>query len=187
MNHNEFIKPILFLQSMYGRTIPDAVINQYWEILKTMQIDKWDIACNNVIKTFVPTSQVPFPLIPHFLTACGESGHTKAVAAIAEVKRVISKFGAYATVDFRDRILHGVIERFGGWVTVCNWTHKDWQFNERNFIDAYEAAQLTGEKGSEVLYGIVDNENETKNNPVGIDAIGNVLLENLKQIGRNQL
>lgn len=162
MNEKSFKTGILFLSEAYGKKLKDEIISMYWEILKEYSDVEFKKMLEGLIKTFIPTSQVPFPLIPHFLEAVGDNVKTKAQLAVMAVKNAIAKVGPYNSVTFGDRALHETIHQFGGWVEICEWDQEKWQFNEKRFLSVYDAACSSGQ-GADRLIGIHERENMGKN------------------------
>lgn len=161
MNDTTFKTGIAFLSKLFGHTPDVEIIKTYWNILKKYSEGQFKIMLENITKDFVPTSQVPFPLPKHFLSAVGESGESRARLAILALTTAASKLSIYDTISFGDRALHATIERFGGWPEVANWTQDDWRFNEKNFIGTYEASSLMN-YGPDRLIGIAEFENGKK-------------------------
>jgi hypothetical protein len=144
MNEKTFRESMAFLQKLYGKKLETDVYKAYWNLFKGWGDDKFKGIQNEIVKTFVPTNQVPFPVPAHFLSASGESGEHRSRLAVQAVINASNNPGPYRSVSFGDRALHATIERFGGWVEVANWDQEKWQFNERNFIACYEAALTDG-------------------------------------------
>jgi hypothetical protein len=158
MNNQLFKTGIAILTKIYGYQMDDQVLTLYWDCLKTLSDDDFTRVQANIVKTFIPSSQVPFPLPAHFLSAAGISGQNRSKAAITAIIKA-SSLGPYKSVSFGDPILHGVIERFGGWPDVCCWDSQKWQFNEKNFIQCYEAAIASGDRGPDHLMGLTEFNN----------------------------
>jgi hypothetical protein len=159
MNENTFKAGMAMMSKLFGKVLEDEIIPAYWNILKQLSDDDFIKIQGNLIKTFIPTSQVPFPLPAHFLSAGGLSGPNRSKNAISAI---LSAANPYRSVSFGDLALHAVIERFGGWPLVASWTLEDWQFKEKSFLGAYEAAIAAGEKGPVKLMGIFEFENHDK-------------------------
>lgn len=161
MQQERFVKMIAVLEAYYGYKLQKNIglMQMYWSALKRLSDKDIEIAFKNIRDTFRPTSQVPFPLIPHFLEAIGDTGQHRAQKALSALKEAIANYGAYQTVDFGDKVLHAVIDRFGGWVEICQWQKHDWDINEGRFLKAYETANLNPDNGPEKLIGIFEHEN----------------------------
>jgi hypothetical protein len=159
MNENTFKSGMAMMSKLFGKTLEDEIIPAYWNILKQLSDNDFLKIQGNLIKTFIPTSQVPFPLPAHFLNAGGLSGQNRSKAAIAAI---LAASNPYRSVSFGDLALHATIERLGGWPTVASWTLDDWQFKEKSFLSAYESAIASGEDGPLKLMGIYEFENADK-------------------------
>lgn len=165
MTEESFKIQLAYLQKIYG-AIDDDVYRNYWEILKKYSDNEFSGMITNIIKTFVPTSSVKFPLIPHFLKAIGVDNETICQLAISTVKKSIRTVGNWRSVSFGDTALHETIERFGGWIKICDWGDKEWSINEGRFLKSYESERMSIlESGPDHLKGICEihnSENEHK-------------------------
>lgn len=159
MHKTLFVTSIGYLTKLYGKKPESVVLNQYWIRFRGWPDEKWQKTVSNIQDNFIPTSQNPFPLPAHFLQFAGEDRHSNGVRAIERVQKAIRQVGAYGSVDFGDKALHGVLNRYGGWVEVCGWSYDDWRMKERSFIDAYESAAVSGDSGPAHLPGIHELNN----------------------------
>jgi len=66
MDFNLFKEKMVFLQSYFGKSLTTEIFWVYWNMLKTVESTVFNSACSELIKTFSPTSTVPFPLIKNF-------------------------------------------------------------------------------------------------------------------------
>ena len=149
MNRDTFLLAIMMLQNYFGKELKREIVEIYWNCLKRFSDDIFSRGVDSLVKNFHPTSTVPFPLIADFLSAMGISGENRAHAAVAAVKRAAEIVGAYKTPNFGDPALHATINRFGGWPEIAHWAnHGKWDFQEKNFMRAYEAALECGEAAS---------------------------------------
>jgi len=174
MNDSTFKAGIAFLSNMYGKKCDDQTVSAYWNILKKYSDENFKMMLENLTENFIPTSQVPFPLIPHFLQACGASGRARGRIAI----RAIMESGqtAYGSVNFGDRALHATINHFGGWPVVARWGHIDWGYKEKAFLETYEANRLS-DCGPEYLPGLTELDAATKD----ISTWNQIQIEDLKR------
>lgn len=161
MNSNVFTKCMIALQGVFGK-IDDSKTKLYFSVLSSMSDSDFESATKKLITTFKPTSTVPFPVPAHFMDASGNTATTKAQDYMALLQKAIYSVGSYRSVDFGCPELHGVIERYGGWVEICKWTQKEWDINENRFTRALEIALEHNDKGSDYLRGIVETENSNQ-------------------------
>jgi hypothetical protein len=61
-----------FLAKYYGNRPNDTIYQVLWAALKKYSDNSFEDICKKIIQTFRPTSQTPFPLVPHFLDAVDE-------------------------------------------------------------------------------------------------------------------
>jgi hypothetical protein len=130
--------------------------------LQDMTQKQFDTACNALAQSFRPTYSNPFPSPADFRLAVGQDAETRARNIVSTVRKAIRAHGRYSSVDFGDRSLHVVIERYGGWPELCAWTEEDWKFKETGFVKAYESAARAGEQGSKYMPGLQELENANK-------------------------
>jgi hypothetical protein len=159
VDRDVFSTSMAFLQKLFGHTLDYDILNIYWSTLNTMDPKSFLTSVQGITTEFIPTSSLPFPVPAHFMKYSGQSTESKSKIAIQRVKWAIASVGKYDSVNFNDTTLHGVIERWGGWVTLCNWTAEDWQINQRRFEEDYEAATNAGFGGEDHLHGIFEAHN----------------------------
>lgn len=162
MNENIFTQTMAMLQAYFGVKLENRVQTMYWNILQDMSDEQFKQAVTGILKSWHPTSTVPFPLVVDFRDAAGLSGKASAIHAIQILKEAIIKAGPYNSVSFNDKALHVTIQRYGGWAAICYWGDQEWNINERRLIEAYEAAVEFGDSGPDHLAGIEEIENTSR-------------------------
>lgn len=162
MENKKFAAGMSLLMELYGRMLTAQVLSFYWEQCKNMSDSDFERCLKNIVSTFKPTTQCPFPVPSDFAQAIGVSLQDRARNAVGLVKHAIAVCGAWDSVSFNDEALHAIIVRFGGWGAVCRWSDKDWQINSRAFMEAYESAARSGLRGPKYLPGVFEIENEKK-------------------------
>jgi len=184
MKNYEIVSCLGILQDYLGYELKSSVVEIYVNSLKGLDDGMFKSALMKIINEFKPTSVQPFPLISTILELLGQDGHTRAVNAVTAVKNMALLEGSENSVDFGDRTLHAIIDRFGGWEIVAHWISKDWQLNERNFINAYQAALSSGIKGNSYCMGSSERTSRANGYPperlleMGIDPKKSGFLEN---------
>lgn len=154
MDKKNFLEGIGFLSLHFEKKLPKELRSHYWNRFKNISNEKFQLACENLIDTFVPTNLNPFPRVQHILDACGETGYDRAIAAIAVLKRTIRRVGQYQSIVFKDTALTFAVNSYGGWVAICNWTDQDWDINEKRLMDTYNVAVKRGLKDVSHIPGI---------------------------------
>jgi hypothetical protein len=140
----------------------DEVRDVYRRAIGELSDEAFKRAAETLVRNFVPTSQVPFPLPAHFLSAAGVSGPQAVMQAMALLKTVIQRNGYYDSVSFKDKAMHSTIRAMGGWTAISNWTDKDWQLNEGRFIEYYKASRGAGNDGPDYLPGFFEIDNRSR-------------------------
>lgn len=180
VNRNDFFRVFATLQKYFGKVLSDDVLEIYWNHLKDLEENEFKKISIQIMNEFSSTSAKQFPLIADFLALCGKDSKTKAQNIVTVVKKTAEALGQYASVDFGDKALHSVIERYGGWADIVLWNEQDWQFHERNFISAYEAADKSGFQGSDHCPGLCEIENRKNGfifeEPYKIDSVSGKII-----------
>ncbi len=97
---------------------------------------------------------------------CGaKSGHIatkdKPTLAWGDVRRAISRVGAYDSPKFDDPVIHAVIRQLGGWVALCDSTIEELVWREKDFLRTYAALAPLDLPDDQVarLTGIAEKDN----------------------------
>ena len=149
---------MVVLQGVFGSVGPERTKGLF-VALGDMQDDDMALATKRLIKTFRPTSSVPFPVPADFYDAAGKSTKHYAQELMGLIQDAVFSVGSYRSVDFGSAEMHGVIQRFGGWPTICQWGQREWDINEGRFLSALEHAIECGDRGPEYLAGIAEAHN----------------------------
>lgn len=160
MDYNIFMENYGLLQTAFS-TVSEEKTKLDFTVLKGMNNETFQAACKNLIKTFIPTAANPFPVPAHFLNAIGEDVETQAEHLMTRMFWGIQKFGSYRSVNFNNRALHSVIERWGGWPKICHMTEEEWRISEGRFKSALISALRYGEDGPKTCPGIADIHNNS--------------------------
>lgn len=159
MTDTAFKENLAFLSKYLKYQLDQSDVSIYWNCLKHLSDEKFRLSVTQIVKEFIPTNAVPFPLVAHFLERCGEAGETKSINAIATLKKAVRKIGIYNSVHFDDPALTYTVNVCGGWINMCNWSSTDWNVNEGRIRDIYEAAINSGRSDSGHLVGIGERDN----------------------------
>lgn len=143
------------MQAIYGK-LADNTEKLYLSILKNIENEAFERGVKKLIEEY---EYPKFPPPAVIIKYCGRSSSDMANLALMALKKAIHKVGPYNSVDFRDNVLHAVIERYGGWVEICNWTDDDFNYREKQFLKSYESTHSSGIKGPDYLPGITETSN----------------------------
>lgn len=158
MNKQTFAVQMLYLYE-YLEIAPNKERNQkYWDLLNHLSDEDFSNAVKNVVKEFIPTATVPFPLVAHFLKYCGSGGKEQASHAISLLRATRQRIGAYNSVSFGDPALHFVVQSFGGWAAMCRMSDKEWDVNEGRMVEAYKSAQFSNVAAPDHLSGLAEGD-----------------------------
>jgi hypothetical protein len=79
---------------------------------------------------------------------------------MSAISKIISKHGAYKSVDFGSDAVHDTIDRFGGWVAVCGWSQEEWNINEGRFMAVLKSSlKFNGKNQTRYLCGVFEKTN----------------------------
>lgn len=144
MTEDIYLSGMAFLFQTLGQQPDKKVIANYWLLLKVMDDEKFQIAMTGIMREFERTSANPFPLPSHFLKFSGDSAQGTAIKAVSTLKACIRRVGKYESLKFDDKALMLLVDRFGGWPTLCTWGDDDWNVNEGRLIEAYKTFYQSG-------------------------------------------
>jgi hypothetical protein len=156
----KFLMMLSQVADYYRQTIPEGVMNIYWEGLK-----QYDLAA--IEKAFWAHTQQPdngqfMPKIADVTRFF--SGRTTDQAAVAwsKVDKAMRSVGTYNDVVFDDSIIHRVILDMGGWIHIGTKTDKDWAFLQNEFQTRYRGYKISSDAPDYParLVGIANAQNE---------------------------
>jgi hypothetical protein len=159
MTKEFFIMHFGLLLKYLGLKPENEKTTMYFEFLKHMDDDTFKTSVQEIIKSFVPTTQNPFPLVSHFMKYTGSDEQGSAIKAISTLKVYIRKVGRMESVNFNDNALHETVERFGGWPAVCNFSEQDWNINENRMIETYKVMATSPRSDVSHLAGLAEKDN----------------------------
>jgi hypothetical protein len=162
MTKETYCENMGLLQTVFS-AISEEKFKTYWFTLKDFEDGQMKTATERLVKTFRPTSTVPFPCPSDFIEAAGISAKTTAQEMMGLIQQAIYSVGSYRSVDFGSPAVHAAIERFGGWDKICNWNKNDWNINEGRFLKTLESAIEFNSNGPAYLKGTFEahNQNQT--------------------------
>lgn len=128
--------------TLYGKDLPDAVIEMWWRALEGYELAAVLEALTRHARD--PDAGVYLPKPADVVRQLGGTSKDASVLAWAKVAEAVRRIGNYASVVFDDPIIHRCIEDLGGWPEVCRTTDKEWPFLENRFCAAYRAWRFRG-------------------------------------------
>ena len=103
----------------------------------------------------------------------GNSGG-RATNAWSEVLYAIHHVGAWSSIKFEDHLIHYVIEKIGGWISICKLKESELAFKQKEFINHYQylLSQPTHNATTSILKGIIDCQKNAKSQPLEYVLLG---------------
>lgn len=125
----KFAECMAGLQEVFiSKPISEEKIEIYYRIFQDWSIDKFQKACENVIKLKKIST---FPLPAEIMQVADGD---KALMAWLDSQQAVGEAGSWQSVVFGDKTIHSIIEALGGWVKFCltktdelKWIQKDFE------------------------------------------------------------
>lgn len=150
---DERAKAITAVAETLRHQLSPIALRGYLLALADVPLEALQMAC---VKAISSSRFMPAPVELRELAGLAEPKPAdRALSAWGHVVEAIRKHGAYATVEFDDKAIHGAIRRLGGWLRLCN-TDSDELHNwvRKGFLDAYESCARVPDQFPEPLRGI---------------------------------
>lgn len=137
--------------------------------LSDLSADDFDGAMNRFSRE---STDYPSPAaVRKFAGAAGLNPAERATIAWSAVHQAVVRQGAYASVDFSDRVANAVVRQMGGWSRLCDATTEEMQWKAKEFRERYVVCSKSGIGDGSPLIGIVDATNgKATELPVAIDC-----------------
>ena len=157
MEKEAFSSMIRVLEASYGTKLKQDTKKIYWEILKDYKDEEIKKATIILIKELKF-----FPRIADIVTAIKGSVADEAELAWGCLLEKIEDVGHYQSVSFPKYPAIGIIvERWGGWLEVCNMKFEEEKFKRIEFIKIYPIMKKRGEFPKELAGQFeIDNSNK---------------------------
>ena len=180
MTEQVFKECLVLMQGYFGKELSTSVAGIYWSALRGVSDESMRLGAKNLILTFVPTAQCPFPLVKHILDACGAGGISRAERVIATLRDASVKHGAYRSISFGgDTAVHRVIERYGGWPAIARWGDEDWRYRRREVLEVLQNEWSFGIGGPGHCAGICEIENGSVESVIRCPLVSDDLVSRL--------
>lgn len=149
----------VFLEENYGKKT--AYFKEvFYEMVKDIEDKDFKEGIKKLLKSRVYTS---FPSIADVRNYCLVDRETRAIMAWDVLYKSISRYGAYKSVCFDDKIIHMLIDSFSGWIKLCSHTITQLEFIKREFIKNYQLLCVHPRQTNPYFLGIVDSTNKKLN------------------------
>ena len=181
---NRGFKPFLDFFPTDGMT--KEKINIYFAGLSDLTLEQLNLSFTRTIKNRVwKNFPQPAEIRQYALGTTETDLNVRINLAKEKLKKAISKYGAYGSLEFDDKGIHAVVDSLGGWQEVCKMLVDDFdKFLTFEFPKIYKAYWEMPYNVNPYYLGITDNSNSTKN----IKFIGNsnMGIGNGNLIGNNE-
>jgi len=166
---NKGFKP--FLDFFPTDNMTKEKINIYFAGLSDLSLEQINLSFTRMIKNRVwKNFPQPAEIRQYALGTTETDINVRINLAKEKLKRAISKYGAYGSIEFDDKGIHAVVDSLGGWHEVCKMLVDDFdKFLTFEFPKIYKAYWEMPYNVNPYYLGITDNSNNTKN----IKFIGN--------------
>lgn len=166
---NKGFKP--FLDFFPTDNMTKEKINIYFAGLSDLSLEQINLSFTRMIKNRVwKNFPQPAEIRQYALGTTETDINVRINLAKEKLKKAISKYGAYGSIEFDDKGIHAVVDSLGGWQEVCKMLVDDFdKFLTFEFPKIYKAYWEMPYNVNPYYLGITDNSNSTKN----INFIGN--------------
>lgn len=159
LDKKEFLKLLFGMGEIFDKQITDFIIDAYYEIFKDFSLDEIKKAFTLCVKSY-KYNTLPKPAeILGFLV---ESQEDKLIKAWMQVNKAIHEGGFYATVEFKDKIIHHCIDELGGWQWLCSQQQESMPFIEKRFYSIYKIFKKRRPNKTPRLLGFIETKNYAK-------------------------
>jgi len=170
MNRKDFTKKIFKLALIFDYEMTAEKEDIYWNIFKNYSEDQINKAFNLAITTYKF-----FPKPAELIEFIEGNTESKSIKAWQQVREAISKYGAYSSVVFADKVIHKIIDLIGGWQKICSINEDEIKWIQKEFERLYQLYQNQTIDYPDRLIGIVEEHNRNLGNgETFIDNNGNL-------------
>lgn len=126
-----------------GRPLSPAALKMYVEILAEASVEDVERACAESLRT---NNFLPAPAKLLEMSGLGSvTPDDRAMLAWESVCRAVTRYGAYKHVSFDDPIINAAIRNIGGWPSICERSHEEFEtWTRKEFLRAYVAFLRSG-------------------------------------------
>ncbi|WP_116963062.1 DUF6475 domain-containing protein [Fastidiosibacter lacustris] len=155
LDKNIFSSWFTFIENQYGQK-DQSFKEIYFEMLNDIETGDFKAGVKKLLSQRVYNS---FPTIAEIRNACLVDVDSRAIMAWQAVYDAISRYGAYGTVAFGDKVIHMALEAVGGWHRLCTSTIQQLEFLKKDFAKAYVSYSFTPMETKPYFAGICDQQN----------------------------
>jgi hypothetical protein len=161
----EFLKLLMAMAELFQRNLSESAIEMYFQALRDYDIRQIQNAAGVILKT---KTFHKFPLPGEFIEVIEPQfdPEVRATQVLEIVFDAMESYGAYATVQFDDPVIHKVIEYLGGWAMFVNGrreckTDTQDRFWRMEFTKAYRHFSQFTDPNEEIkpMPGILETDN----------------------------
>ncbi|MGB0893816.1 MAG: DUF6475 domain-containing protein [Parashewanella sp.] len=122
--------------NLYSKQMTLPILNLTFEALNHFTIKQIRNGLTSHIQS--PESGAFCPRPADVIKQIEGSGIDRASNAWAKVLYAIRHVGAWSSIQFDDLLIHLVIEKIGGWITLCKLKESELSFKQKDFIGHYQ-------------------------------------------------
>lgn len=148
-----------------GKKISKAKAELWFNLLKVYSIETIERVIKKIIRTRTINN---FPKISEIIQEIEGTQSDIIMEKWLLVKEIITKVGAYQSVQFEDQIINSVIYELGGWPKVCEVSLNDLKWMQRDFERLYPVMARKKDH-PKILLGVADQTNKTDSKPIFIE------------------
>tara|TARA_R110000851_G_C12993596_1_gene557609 strand:- start:54 stop:671 length:618 start_codon:yes stop_codon:yes gene_type:complete len=157
MNKEDFMVEFTKLCEICNRPLTKMLTSIYYDTLSDISTVDFKYAIKMILRERVYTN---LPMPAEFIAMLGDNINDKAILALNDVEKSLSRVGAYSSVCFKDKAIMSTISAMGGWGKLCNTTEYEWTFISKEFVTLYKVyAKKDNINSPQYFKGIADHSN----------------------------
>ncbi|MCX5826912.1 MAG: DUF6475 domain-containing protein [Deltaproteobacteria bacterium] len=138
-NEIVFREAMAVFGEIYDKQISEVLLRAYWKIFEPFS----DEDCMKAFKRILEESSY-FPRPADFMKILATTHKERATIAWLSAVKTVARFGNYTSVQFRDQVIHSVIEAMGGWVNFNMFKESERTWVQKEFERLYEIMEKQG-------------------------------------------
>lgn len=136
LNQTTFNEGMGLLCETFGREATVLLLKAYYAVLGRLTDAEFQIS---VVKVLESKTFNKLPLPAEILEMTQGKKQDQAILALANLEKGIARIGRYRSAQFEDPIIMACVESMGGWIQVCSYEMREWEFKRKDFLRLYEA------------------------------------------------
>lgn len=162
---HEFGRLITDVLAFYGKDASAFALSVWWEACQPFDLEQ--VRRTLTAHAMHPENGQFAPKPGDLVRELAGTFTDRALMAWSRVTRAMSEVGAYATVDFKDPVIHATVRELGGWSFICRVPNEEQQFLQKRFCDFFRTFTARGAPEAPLA---LQGEHDTGNAAKSLDS-----------------